>query len=133
MVIINHSAELITSYHMRDDVVRGMYTPWGEIAFTNTISGVMCIADTFIRCLLVNSSGGTTVSKDYEKFSINFCVIIFGHYIIFGHAELYGLFGFKFAVTHLNSIYIYYWFVVFCYVILYTICVYCNLMCIYMY
>ena len=29
------------------------------------------------------------VSKDDEKFSINFCVIIFGHYIIFGHAELY--------------------------------------------
>ena len=31
--------------------------------------------------------------------SINFCVIKFGHYILFGQAELYGLFGFKFAVT----------------------------------
>ena len=41
----------------------------------------------------------STVSKDAEKFSINFCVITFGHYIILGHAELYGLFGFKFAVT----------------------------------
>ena len=32
---------------------------------------------------------------DGENFSINFCVIIFGHYNLFGQAELYGLFGFK--------------------------------------
>ena len=36
-------------------------------------------------------------------------IIMFGNYIIFGQAELYGLFGFKFySDYHLNSIYIYY-------------------------
>ena len=52
MVIINHSARLIASYHMLDAVVRGMFTPCDEIAFTNTntqtISGVLCTADTFV-------------------------------------------------------------------------------------
>ena len=44
---------------MLDAAVRDMFTPWYEIAFTNTntISGVLCIADTFVWCLLVNSSG----------------------------------------------------------------------------
>ena len=50
--IINHSAGLITSLHMLDAVVRGMFTPCNEIAFrntnTNTISCVLCIADTFV-------------------------------------------------------------------------------------
>ena len=78
------------------------------------------------------------MSKDDEKFLINLCVIIFGNYIIFGQAELYGLFGFKFySDYHLNSIYIYYccfWLVVFCYVLLcISLCVYCKFMCIRMY
>ena len=39
----------ITSYRMLNDVVRGMFTPADEVAFTNpntnTISGVLCISD----------------------------------------------------------------------------------------
>ena len=48
MDIVNHSAGLITSYHMLDAVVRGMVKPPDEVAFTNTntISGVLCISDT---------------------------------------------------------------------------------------
>ena len=72
------------------------------------------------------------------EISINLCVIIFGNYIIFGQAELYGLFGFKFySDYHLNYIYIHYccfWLVVFCYVLLcISLCVYCKFMCIRMY
>ena len=52
ILIINHSAGLITSYHMLDAVVMRMFTPPAEVAFTNTntntISGVLCIADTFV-------------------------------------------------------------------------------------
>ena len=49
MEIINHSAGLVTSYHMLDAVVRGMFTPCDEhLAFTNTISCVLCIVDTFV-------------------------------------------------------------------------------------
>ena len=33
MDIVNHSAGLITSYHMLDAVARGMFTPWDEISF----------------------------------------------------------------------------------------------------
>ena len=51
MDIINHYAGLITSYHMLDAMAR-MFTPCDEIAFTNTytntISGILCIADTFV-------------------------------------------------------------------------------------
>ena len=47
MDIINHSAWLITSYHMLDAVDTGMFTPCDEIVFTNTnnntISGVLII------------------------------------------------------------------------------------------
>ena len=46
MDIINYSAGLITSFHMLDAGVRGMFTPCNEIAFTNTIKCVLCIADT---------------------------------------------------------------------------------------
>ena len=46
MDIVNHSARLITSYQLLDAVVRGMFTPPDEVAFTNTntntISGVLC-------------------------------------------------------------------------------------------
>ena len=90
MDIINHSAGLIMSFHMLDAVVRGMFTPCNDIAFTNTntntISCVLCIADTFVWCLVVNSSGETVPTQMYPEilrnFSINICVIIFGHYII---------------------------------------------------
>ena len=37
--------------------------------------------------------------------SIHFCVIIFGPYILFGQAELNGLFGFKFAVTMMSILF----------------------------
>ena len=57
---------------MVDAVVRGMVTPPDEIEFTNTISGVLCISDILLLCLVVNSSGKTVstpaVSKDDEKF-----------------------------------------------------------------
>ena len=46
MDIVNHSAELIMSYHMLHAVVRVMITPPDEGALTNTntntISGVLC-------------------------------------------------------------------------------------------
>ena len=56
MDIVNHSERLITSYHMLDAVVREMFTPPDEVAFTNTntntntntISSVMCISDTLV-------------------------------------------------------------------------------------
>ena len=55
MDIVNNSAVLITSYHMLDAVVRGMFTPSTEVTFTNTntntISGVLCILDFFISNL----------------------------------------------------------------------------------
>ena len=77
MDIVNHSAGLITSYHMLDAVARNMFTPPAEVAFTNTntntISSVLCIPDTSVRCFVVNSWGETvhshsTVSKDAEIF-----------------------------------------------------------------
>ena len=52
MDIVNHYAGLITSYHMLDGVLRGMFTPPDKVAFTNTntntISGVLCISDTLV-------------------------------------------------------------------------------------
>ena len=107
MDIINHSAGLITSFHMLDAVARVMFTPYNEITFTNTntntISRVLCIAYTFVWCLVVNYPGETVPTQLYPKmmrnFRYTFVLLYFGHYIIFGHAELYGHFGFKFAVT----------------------------------
>ena len=58
--VFNHShygyckpfSGLITSYHMLDAMVRGMFTSPTEVAFTNTnintISGVLCISDTLV-------------------------------------------------------------------------------------
>ena len=48
MDIVNHSVGMITSYHMLDAVIRGMFTSPDEVAFTNTISGVLCISDTLL-------------------------------------------------------------------------------------
>ena len=52
MDIVNHSLGLITSYHMLDVMVRGIFTPPDEVAFTNsntnTISGLLCISDTLV-------------------------------------------------------------------------------------
>ena len=45
MDIVNHSAGLITSFHMLDAVVRVISD---EDAFINIISGVLCIADTLL-------------------------------------------------------------------------------------
>ena len=66
--------------------------------------------------------------QGWWEISINLCVIIFGNYIIFGQAELYGLFGFKFySDYHLNSIYIYYccfWLCfVMCYYVYHYVCI----------
>ena len=50
---------------------------------------VLCIADIFVWCLVVNSSGETVPPQLYPScwdISINFCVIKFGHYILFGQA-----------------------------------------------
>ena len=66
--------------------------------------------------------GGETVSKNAEKF----CVIIFGHYIIFGEAELYGLFKFKFAFTIIEIQLAFPTVVSGCY----SLCVYYKYMCI---
>ena len=86
----------------------------------------------------MNSSGETVPSQLYGRcceISINFCVIKFGHYILFGQAELYRLFGFKFAVTIIK---IQFTFITvasgwLCYVIMYAICVYCKCTYIHMY
>ena len=67
MDIINHSAGLIMSYHMLDAVARGMCMPCDEIALTNTISGVLCIAETFFCCLVMNSLGETVPTQLYPK------------------------------------------------------------------
>ena len=130
--IINHSAGWITSFHMIDAVVRGMFTPCNEIAFTNTntntISCVLCIANTFVWCLVVNSSGETVSTELYPEMlrnvQINVCRLIWTFWILIC------------SDYHLNSIYIYYcyiWLVGFWYVIMYTISLYCKCMCIYMY
>ena len=76
MDIINHSAGLITSHYMLDAVARGMFTPCDEIAFTNTdtntVSGVLCVSDTLLYCLVVNSSGETVPAQLYPKMPRNF-------------------------------------------------------------
>ena len=43
MDIVNHSARLITSYHRLDAVVRGMFTPPDEVAFTNTNTNTISV------------------------------------------------------------------------------------------
>ena len=46
--IANHSAGLIMSYHMFDAVIRGMVGPPDNVAYTNTITVVLCISDTLL-------------------------------------------------------------------------------------
>ena len=87
----------------------------------------------------MNSRGTTTVQGSQQCFQrcqelpINLC-IIFGQYILFDQAELYGLFV-LFQICsdhHLNLIYIYYccfWLFELCYVIMSIICVHCIYMC----
>ena len=76
MDIINYSAGLITSFHMLDAVTGVMFTPYNEIAFTNTNTNtfrcVMCIADTFVWCLVVNSSCETVPIQLYPKMMKNY-------------------------------------------------------------
>ena len=57
---------------MVDAVVRGMVTPPDEIEFTNTISGVLCISDTLLLCLVVNYSTKTVPTQLYPKMMRNF-------------------------------------------------------------
>ena len=83
-----HFAGLITSYNMLDAVVRGMVTPPAEVALTNTntIGGVLCISDTSVWCLVVNSWGETvhaysTVSKEDGETFILGCYIWTLYYI----------------------------------------------------
>ena len=87
----------------------------------------------------MNSRGTTTVQGSQQciqrcqELPINLC-IIFGQYILFDQAELYGLFV-LFQICsdhHLNLIYIYYccfWLFELCYVIMSIICVHCIYMC----
>ena len=42
MDIVNHSAGLITSYHMFDAMFREIFTPPAEVEFTNMNQGVKC-------------------------------------------------------------------------------------------
>ena len=42
MDTVNNSAGLITSYHMLDAVVRGMFTPPAEVEFTKQLA-VYCV------------------------------------------------------------------------------------------
>ena len=49
-----------------------MVTPPDEIEFTNTISGVLCISDTLLLCLVVNSSDKTVPTQLYPKMMRNF-------------------------------------------------------------
>ena len=65
-------AGLIMSYHMLDDVVRGMLTPPDEVAFTNPISSVLCISDTLLLCLVVNFSGETIPTQLHPNMMRNF-------------------------------------------------------------
>ena len=53
-------------------MVRGMVTPPDEIEFTNTISGVLCISDTLLWCLVLNSSDKTVPTQLYPKMMRNF-------------------------------------------------------------
>ena len=139
MDIVNHSAGLITSYHMFDAVVRGMITPSNEVVFTNantnTISGVLCISDTLLWCLVVNSSGKTVSIQLYPKMMRNFnkilCYYIWTLYYIRTGGIIWTFCIQIYSDYHLNYIYIYYcciWLVVFCYGIKYAICVYCKFM-----
>ena len=93
----------------------------------------------YLLMLRVNSRGTTTVQGSQQciqrcqEHPINLC-IIFGQYILFDQAELYGLFV-LFQICsdhHLNLIYIYYccfWLFELCYVIMSIICVHCIYMC----
>ena len=88
-------------------VVRGLFIPPAEDDFTNT-SFISCAL-----CLQIYQSEiswyilGETVHIPFyciqssESWPINFCVIIFGHYIlhVFGQEQLHGLFTFKCSVT----------------------------------
>ena len=137
MGIVNHSAGLITSYHMIDAVDRGMFTPPDELAFTNTntntISGVLCISNTLLRCLLLNSSCETVPTQLYPKMLL--CYYIWILYYIWTSRIIWIFYIQICSDYHLNSIYIYcccIWLVMFCYVIMYGMWVYCKFKCIHM-
>ena len=66
---------------MLDAVVKGMVTPPDEIELTNTISGVLCISDTLLGCLEVNSSDKTVPTQLYPKSMRNFNKL-FCYYIL---------------------------------------------------
>ena len=70
--IVNHSAGLIMSYHMFDAVIRGMVAPPDKVAYTNTINDVLCISDTLLSCLVMNSSGKIVPNQLYPKMMRNF-------------------------------------------------------------
>ena len=82
---------------MLDAVVRGIFTPPAEVAFTTTniIIAVNCVlqlhhSDFFgSKFLGRNSACPLDCIQRCRDISLNLCVIIFGHYIIFAQAELY--------------------------------------------
>ena len=120
-----------------------MVAPPDYVSFTNTntISGVLCISDTLLGCLVVNSSGKTVHTQLYPKMMRNInkllCYYILTVYYIRTSGIIWTFWIQIYSDYHLNSIYIYYcciWLVVFCYVLLcIPLCVYCKFTCIYMY
>ena len=67
MDVLSHSAVLIASYHMMMLWSKGCLHFPIEVSFTNTISGVLCISDTLLWCLAVNSSGETVPTRPYPR------------------------------------------------------------------
>ena len=78
LTVFNHSHYGYCKSYCRIDyvipyaVVRGMVTPPDEIEFTNTISGVLCISDALLWCLVLNSSDKTVPTQLYPKMMRNF-------------------------------------------------------------
>ena len=139
MDIINHSAGLITSFHMLDAVVRGMFTPCNAIfspTRTSTQLAVYCVLQIYLSVvwwwiLRVKQCPLNCIKRCWEIFNQLMCYYILILYYTSDTQNYMDVLGFKFAVDyHLNSIYIYYcyiWLVGFCYVIMYTILsVYCK-------
>ena len=141
MDIVNHSAGLITSYHLFDAVVRGKITPPDEAVFTNkntnTISGVLCFSDTSFWCLvriLWVKQCPLNCIQSWWNSSINYMLVYLDtilysdkyNYMDFWDSNLQWL-SFKICLHCLLFL-----LVVFCCVIMYAICLYCKCMCIHM-
>ena len=103
MDIVNHSAGLICNTICLMQWSEGWLHLQMRLNSPTQLYGALCISDTLLLCLVVNSSDKIVPTQLYPKMMRNFnklfVLLYFGHYIIFGQAKLYGLFGFKFIVT----------------------------------